>query len=194
MQLHTLYPHAFNQWRALVDKDHPSVAALLGTCQSTDLATIVACFRTTFRWVGVQGWAPYEDAMQTGKGNCLTLSALLCATLDAANFPSSYVLMAGGGSLDRALIAVDSAVGVLTVHAWTVIPRPDQTPAIVDPVTMEVEDVPDAGRLYDRLKLAALEDTLYSFVFNHHEVHMFTNIGECFRLFESAAVAASYQE
>ncbi len=179
-------------WCELVDPAHPVVADILDSCRHDEvdrLNAIVDRFRS-FEWVGTTGKGAYQDVIESGRGNCLVLSSMLCATFTAAGIIPSYVLLAGGGLLHRALIAVKTGSGILTAHAWAVVPRRDGVPAIVDPVTMRLEDVPSAASLHDRLKMAAPVDRMCAFLFDESRLHLFTNTHSCFRFLMSEAEIA----
>lgn len=183
-------------WRRLIDPSHPVVKTILARHPATispELSTVVACFRH-YRWVGTAGREDYATLLETGQGNCLTLASLLCSALAAVGIGPAYVLLAGGGLLNKALVAVENGTGILTAHAWTVVTRADQLPAIVDPVTMTVEVIPNGASLTARLILAAPVDRIWSFVFNGAEVHLYADPQACFAFLSAPGASELVEE
>jgi hypothetical protein len=183
MELNKTQYAAVNQWLAFVDPNHPTVKFLLEDIflkdEESKLQLVLSQIRT-FQWTGTQGWESFEQVWQTKKGNCIALSALLCSMLTRVGICDSYVLVAGGGLLNSALIAVSSAKGILTAHAWTVIFKENEHPHIVDPVTMKQEAIGDEASFSGRLRLAAPVDQIWSVLFNNQNFHIFANSSSCF--------------
>lgn len=189
MRLDRASPQIARQLCGLVAPHHPVVASLLAGLDRRDLSLrhVVASL-DGLRWVGRGGMESYEDVILTRTGNCLALSSLLSATLCAAGIGPAYVLVAGGGSLGKSLVVVADTPGLLTAHAWTIVVRPSGLPAIVDPVTMLIEDLDGPEALRDRVRRAATEDGLWSCLFDHRVAHLFRSFTACFQVLQDSAL------
>jgi hypothetical protein len=187
-----LDPDRFNavrQWLAFVDPQHPVVRRLVEKAGSATELEPTRDPRQTLnllleplraiRWVGTQGWEAFEQAWDAGEGNCITLSALLVSGLQACGLRQSYVLVSGGGLLGQALVAVNSARGLLTAHAWAVVVLPGGSIQIIDPVRMEPEELGGPTAFGARLKLAAPVDQIWSMLFEAREFHLFAHPAAC---------------
>lgn len=175
------------QWLAKIDPQHPLTRRLVDEAgvgtepvrhAERTLELLLQRLRA-IQWVGTQGWEPFEKAWETGVGNCITLSALLVSALLACGLHRSHVVVGGGGLLGQALVAVDSAKGLLTAHAWAVAVLPSGPLRIVDPVRMVPEEVGSAEEFSARLKLAAAVDQVWAIAFGAGEFHLFANPAAC---------------
>lgn len=180
---------AVRQWLAFVDPQHPVVRRLVEEAgagtepepvrdPSRTLDLLLRRLRA-IRWVGTQGWEPFEKAWGMGEGNCITLSALLVSALLACGLRQSCVLVSGGGLLGQALVAVSSAKGLLTAHAWAVAVLPGSPALIIDPVRMVPEELGGPAAFSARLKLAAPVDQIWAMVFGAREFHLFAHPAAC---------------
>lgn len=179
---------AVQRWLVFVEPQHPVVRQLVEEAGVSPAPTqdaqrtleLLLERMRAIRWVGTQGWEPFEKAWDSRAGNCITLSALLVSALLACGLHRSYVLVAGGGLLDQALVAVSSPKGLLTAHAWALVVLPEGSPLIVDPVQMVAEELGSVEAFSTRLKLAAPVDQIWVMIFSACEFHLFANPVACY--------------
>lgn len=179
---------AVQRWLGFVKPQHPIVQRLVeeaggspAPTQDTKRTLELLLERIrAIRWIGTQGWEPFEKAWDSKRGNCITLSALLVSALLACGFCKSYVLVAGGGLLKQALVAVSSPRGLLTAHAWALAVLSGGSPFIVDPLRMVAEELGSVEAFSARLKLAAPVDQIWVMVFSNREFHLFANPIACY--------------
>lgn len=149
-------------WASLLRPQSPVILAHTKSLdrQGISPADLARSFQR-YRWVGTRQLTTFEDVVQKGRGNCLTLSAMICSTALALNWSRSQVLICGGGLLSRSLIVAQDSTDSVTVHAWAILALESKGVWIIDPVRMEAEPLGDAGPFEQRMKLAAPVDRIF---------------------------------
>lgn len=118
----------------------------------------------------------FEELEREGKGNCLTISAMLCSASIRLGWSRSCVLVSGGGLLSHTLTVTSLDASSVTVHAWAVLVPPKYEGWIVNPVFMQLERLGDFHAFESRLRLASPVDKLFPVVINNQTVKPFVSI------------------
>lgn len=161
---------------SLIQPNHPIVrqhaeGLLNGDSLPEDLSKVFACYE----WIGVRRMSSYEEVGREGRGNCLALAAMMCATAMAVGWDRSRVLVSGGGLISRSLIVTTDNTAAVTVHAWAILTPPSGRGWIVDPVNMRPETIGTADEFERRLQVAAPVDRIFPIVFGLTDTRVFAS-------------------